>query len=215
MIEIIPALLVKTEAEFRERLSKVESLVSWAQIDVVDGKFAANVTWGDAAVVGALDTPLQFEIDLMVANPEEIARQWLIPNGPVRRIYFHEEAAREDRTLLRAIRAAGIEAGLSFNPESPVEAVFPFIEDIDSVLFLGVKPGFQGTEFHQNVINKVAEVRKKFPTLSIEVDGGVTPKTVPALVRAGVSRLAIGSFLFNHPGGPQAAIDELRHAIEA
>lgn len=219
-VEILPAILVKTEGEFRERFRQVEPLVSWVQFDIVDGIFAPNVTWGDPAVIASLETNVKFEIDLMVADIERSVAQWLEAVPQVERIIFHREALHKDAPvrevfdLVTTIREAGIEAGMSLNPETPAEELFSFVDELDAVLFLGVLPGNQGQSFHENVIKKVATMREKFRNVPIEVDGGVTPKVARQLVEAGVTRLATGSFLFQHPQGPKAAIEELRTVIQ-
>lgn len=220
MAEIIPAILVKTEEEFRKRFRQVESLVSWVQIDVVDGKFAPNITWGDPAVVAGIETPVKFEIDLMVVDIERAVAGWLEAVPQVERIIFHQEALhaeapkREVFDIITIIREVGIEAGMSLKPDTSPEVLFPYIEDgeLDAVLFLGVNPGFQGQEFHRDVIKKVALLREKYPNLPIEVDGGVTPAVARELVAVGTTRLIAGSFIFKHPAGPEAALEELRTA---
>ena len=219
MTEIIPAILVKTEAEFRERFQKAEPLVSWVQLDVVDGKFAPNTTWGDPAVIAGLETSVKFEIDLMVVDVERAVGQWLEAVPQVERIFFHYEALRKDTPkrevfdLVTMIRELGIEVGMSLNPETPADDLYQFVDELDAVLLLGVSPGFGGQKFQENVIKKVAQLREKFRNLSIEVDGGVSMENAKALAESGATRLAAGSFLFQHPKGPEAAIEELRNAL--
>lgn len=219
MTEIIPAILVKTEQEFRERFRQAEPFVSWVQLDVVDGTFAPNTTWGDPAVIARLETQVKFEIDLMVVDVERAVGQWLGAVPQVERIFFHYEALRKDTPkrevfdLVTMIREMGIEAGMSLNPETSGEDIYPFIDELDAVLLLGVSPGFGGQKLEENVIKKVAQLREKFRNLSIEVDGGVSTENAKALVRAGATRLAVGSFIFKHPKGSEAAIKELRDVV--
>lgn len=220
MVEIIPAILVKTEEEFRARFRQVEPLVSWVQIDIVDGKFAPNVTWNDPLVMASLKTSVRFEIDLMVADVEREVGRWLGAVPQVGRILVHEEALRHDAPrrevfdLMADMREQGIEFGLSLNPETDVEHLFPYIDELDAVLLLGVSPGFGGQKLQENVIKKVALLREKFRNLPIEVDGGVSAENARALVEAGATRLAAGSFLFKHPKGPMGAIEELTASVE-
>lgn len=213
MIEIIPAILVKTEREFRERLAAVEALVPWVQLDIVDGIFAPNRTWGDPAIVASLATPIRFEIDLMVEDDEAAVRSWLGARQ-VGRIFFHEESSgAKARALIELIRATGKEVGMSLNPKTSHEKLYPFAGELDGVLFLGVEPGFGGQTFIPSVREKVRLFHERFPNVPITVDGGVNPENAAAIVAAGATRLAAGSFIFRHPRGPEVAIAELWSAI--
>lgn len=214
MTEIIPVILVKTEAEAEARIRAVEKHADWMQIDVVDGKFAPNVTWGDPLFIQRLDTSLHFEIDLMVANPEVAVRQWIAAAPKVGRIYFHyETAGNKSNTLIDLLKAAGIEAGMSLNPKTSREVLYPFAQRLDAVLFLGVEPGFSGASFQEEVIEKVRVFHQKFPRLPITVDGGVRVGTARKLAQAGAARLAASTAIFGAPD-PLAALEALRKNVE-
>lgn len=211
MIEIIPAILVKDEAEFHAQLNAVSPFCSWVQLDVVDGEFAPTITWGDAEIVRTLETSVQFEIDLMVNNVAMHIEAWTKPGTKIGRVYFHQEAAMgQEMEIIKKVKSSGIEVGMSLVPETPLDAVLPFVEALDAVLFLGVSPGYQGQTMQESIIANVRAVHAAHQWVAIEVDGGVKPDNIRSLVDAGVSRVAVGSYIFQHPEGPEAAINELK-----
>lgn len=215
MAEIIPVILAKDRNDFIERFSALEPLALWIQIDIVDGKFAPNITFDEPEIVAGLKTSVKFEIDLMVENPKEEIEKWLATKRNIGRIYFHWEAAQDNAgELIAQIKNAGVEAGLSINPETSTEVLMPFIKELDAVLFLGVSPGFGGQKLREDVIKKIESFYFQYSNVPIEVDGGVNLENAKALVSAGASRLASGSFIFRHIKGPAEAIKQLRNSIE-
>jgi ribulose-phosphate 3-epimerase len=214
MFEIIPAILVKDEAEFQQQLRAVEPHAKWVQVDVVDGDFAPNITWGDPRTIRSITTSVKFEIDLMVSNPATAVSDWCLPATHIGRIFFHQEVAHgQELEMIRRIKEAGIEAGVSLSPETPMDSVFPLLREVDALLLLGVTPGFQGQQLQQSVIETARAVHASYPGLPIEVDGGVKPDNIKQLADAGVRRFAVGSFINQHQGGPAAAMQELRRAL--
>ena len=217
MTEIIPTILVKEFKEAIERIKILEALVEWVQIDVVDGKFAPNVTWGNADELAGLTTPLHFEIDLMVADPESAVREWLHASPKVGRIYFHQEAAgnRPHNIINHIKRARGhVDAGMSINPNTPIEVLYPFVPSLDAVLLLGVDPGFNASPFHEETIERVRRLHDKFPHIPITVDGGIRPGIAKRLAAAGAIRLASGSFIFNSDTSPAEQLAALQKDTE-
>ena len=215
-MEIIPAILVKSEAEFHRQLKLVEPFVKWVQLDVVDGDFAPNLTWGDPRVVRSVDTNVKFEIDLMVSNVLNVISEWILPATLISRIFFHQEAAKgQEESIIKKVKKAGIEVGVSLVPETPLDNVLPYLAEVDAVLLLGVPPGFQGQRLQEEVIDNVRSIHSTHPGLPIEIDGGVKPENIRRLVEAGVSRVAVGSYIFEHPDGPKAAIQELQSRAES
>ena len=211
-IEIIPTILVKTQEDAEKRITTMEGRVPWMQIDVVDGKFAPNLTWGDPLFIKNLNTTIRFEIDLMVMDPETQAKAWLEAVPRVGRIYFHQEAAgNRTHNIITRIQKAGAEAGIAINPKTKIEVLYPFATRADAVLLLGVDPGFYGSPFYEETVERVVRLHEKFPNLPITVDGGVNPERAQKLALAGASRLAVGSFIWNS-GNPVAQWEALSHA---
>ena len=237
MIEIIPAILPKNFAELEEKMSLVAGLVPMVQIDVTDGHFVPSKTWpytsgaissadrDFAAILSEQrDFPfveeLDFEVDLMVANPENIWRDWV--HAGAKRIIIHLESVKgfgsaEHAAIalefLRAIqkdipsRASllHVEIGVAINPSTPNEVLVPLMDEIDFVQFMGIaRIGFQGEKFDERVLTKISDLRTQFPNVTISVDGGVTAETAPKLVATGANRLAVGSAIFGGTDGAAA-----------
>lgn len=243
MKEIIPAILPKNFAELEEKMSLVAGLVPMVQVDITDGHFVPSKTWPytsgtvsngqyvdrDFADILAeqRDFPfveeLDFEVDLMVANPESVWHDWL--HAGAKRIIIHAESVSGDiLELLRAIqkeipsRASllHVEIGVAINPDTPNEILTPLMDEIDFVQFMGIaRIGFQGEKFDERVLAKISDLRTQFPNATISVDGGVTSETAPKLIAAGANRLAVGSAIFGGAGKNSnseeisAALDEI------
>jgi len=193
-VEIIPAILEKNFENIKIKIQEIEPYVLWAQIDVVDGIFAPNVTWNNPAELKMLNTSLHLEIDLMISEPEKHIDAWIASGAA--RIFFHVEATENPKAIIQNIHEAGIQAGISINPSTAVDILYEFVSHVDAVLFLGVEPGFQGQTFHEDTIEKVKNMRAKFPEIAIEVDGGVRPGMARKLAEAGVTRIVAGSAIF-------------------
>ena len=197
MIEIIPSLLVYNEEECKIKIASLGQSVSMIQLDIADGIFVANKTWADPKVVAAC-AQTEIELHLMVQNPlEELLRWREIPL--IKRVHFHFESMSEniDNTIL-AIREAGYEVGIALRPETSIDVLEPYINDIDAVLFLSVEPGAQGREFQSTVLEKIKEFRTRGYNHFVEIDGGVNEITLPKIIAAGVDAVCPGSAIFGY-----------------
>lgn len=201
MIQIIPAILATTEQEYKEKLLKIEESESfqqdgWIQIDLMDNKFVQNQSIG-VDVIAKYPTKLQREAQLMVEYPQSWIDD-LLKSG-IERIVFPVEDFPGIQETIDQIKNQGIQVGLSLNPETEVEKIEPFMSTIDLVLVMSVHPGFGGQEFIPESIDKIKEVSrlrsKDNLSFLIEVDGGVSEKVIPDLIKAGVDNLVIGSHL--------------------
>ncbi|TSC77753.1 MAG: ribulose-phosphate 3-epimerase [Parcubacteria group bacterium Gr01-1014_33] len=194
MVDIIPSINVPTFEEVKERVAKVEPYVSWCHLDVTDGVFSTHPTWRNPADLPLLDTRLKVEVHLMVREPEKIMEKWLV--APVKRIIVHIEAAKDMHMILRKCREAGIQTGLSMNPETMWGEVEFWYEKVDIIQILGVRPGPSGQKIHEEIFEKIAHVRKFCNQCIIEVDGGVNGDTARRAVSSGADILVVGSYLF-------------------
>ena len=204
--EIIPAILAKDEKEFRRKIESVKDHCETVQVDVMDGTFAGNVTFSDASRVDNRVVPMPFEVHLMVADPIAQLDGW--SKAGAERAIIHAETVDDLPEALRQVKLFGMEPGLTFNPDTPVEDILDAVPFASVVQVMGVTPGDMGRPFHPEAIEKVRELRKRFPDLVISVDGGVTVGIARQLVEAGADRLVAGSAIFNS-GSPAKALEAL------
>ncbi len=199
MVEIIPAILAKDFEEIREQILKVEPYVNWVQVDVSDGKFAANATWNNPEDLKGLDARIFLEVHLMISDPARYIDQWI--DSGAKRIIIHVEAVKGKlnqavNNMIKKAHKAGIAFGIAINPESPLSVIEDLILKVDLVLLLAVSPGFGGQKFKEIVLEKIKSLQKTFPKVKIEVDGGINPKTGRKCIEAGADILVSGSYIF-------------------
>ncbi|MDO8622382.1 MAG: hypothetical protein Q7R80_04085 [bacterium] len=223
-LEIVPAILAKSEEEFREKLRLIERAVPLVQIDVMDGEFVPNTTWADPLVVAQMKTPTRFEVHLMVKEPfREVILWGKLKN--VRRTIVHAESTTQLRTLLHTIRATGKEVGLAVNPSTRISSLSSqggsasggesgIWNSIDFLLVMGNDPGFSGRPFRRATLKRIAALRKQFPKLPIGVDVGVDLATAPLLRKAGATHIAAASSVFGSDD-PVAAYRALKREFGA
>lgn len=197
MIEIIPSVLVSTEEEFKHNILSLGQSVTMIQFDIADGIFVPNKTWCDPMVVKEC-VQTEIELHLMVQNPlEELLRWDTVPL--VRRVHFHFESVSEDvDNTIVAIREAGYEVGVALKPETPIDVLEPYINDIDAVLFLSVEPGAQRRPFQPAVLEKIHEFRSRGWNHFVEIDGGVNETTLQEIINSGVDAVCPGSAVFKN-----------------
>ena len=195
MIQIIPAVIVKSFDELVARLKSVEPYVEAVQLDIMDGILVPNKTWGESADLEKLKTNLFLEAHLMVAEPAKAVGEWL--ESKVGRIIVHWEAINNFSDLMEKTHQADKEFGVALNPETPIEALEPYINNLDLVLLMSVNPGFAGQEFKKAVLEKIKALRQKYPTVKIGVDGGINLDNAKEVIAAGANYLAVGSAIFS------------------
>jgi len=211
-VEIFPAILAKDEKELRRKVESVEGLCETVQIDVMDGKFVDNATWADPDRFRKMPLPMPYEVHLMVKDPLERLDAWSLAG--CERVLIHAESVDDLAEALRLAKSYGMEAGISINPETSVADIEDAIPEADVVQVMGVDPGWMGQGFQEVAVEKVAELREKFPDLVIEVDGGVAVGVARRLADAGADRLVSGSAVFNS-GAPAKALAALREDVES
>jgi len=197
MIQIIPTLFSTTEEAYKQRVAKVESSRhfdnGWVQLDLMDNKFVPNTSIG-LDVIKKYPLSYRKEAQLMVIDPGEWI-EGLFEIG-VDRIIFPVEID-SIKEFLNKIKEKKVSVGLSVNPETNMESLNPYLNDLDAVLFMGVKPGLEGQEFSSATFDKIINLKKKRSDILVGVDGGVKDINAKQLIDAGADYLAIGSFLFN------------------
>jgi ribulose-phosphate 3-epimerase len=176
--------------------------------DVMDGHFVPNLTYGQVLIKSCRKlTTLPFDAHLMISDPARYVDPFIDAGCDL--ITFHIEAVPEPRPLLQRIRSAGVAAGLALNPETPVEAVFPAVEDCDLVLVMSVEPGFGGQKFLPVALDKLRRLRQvASPETLLSVDGGIDATTIVRAASAGANLFVAGSSVFDTPDY-RSALEEL------
>ncbi len=192
---ITPSILSCDLAHLQDEVDSIEKYADWLQVDVMDGHFVPNLSFG-APVLEHLKTKLPLDIHLMVENPEDRLEELLALK--VKNITFHAEVTDTEarQALIAAIHDGGATAGIAINPETPISAIGDVLEDVDLVLVMSVHPGFGGQEFLHDILEKVQELRKRLPSLMIQMDGGITAETAVCCREAGANNLVAGSAIF-------------------
>ncbi|NQV00726.1 MAG: ribulose-phosphate 3-epimerase [Parcubacteria group bacterium] len=194
MIQIIPTIIAKDFEELQEKIRKVEPYVDWIQLDVMDNKFVDNITWNQPSDLKDLKTDSNLEVHLMIQNPEDYINNWI--ESGVKRIIFHYESTDKHKEIIEKIKQADLGVGIAINPETSIEVIDNFIEELDLVLIMTVHPGFGNQDFLKQTLGKIKELRGKDENVNIEVDGGIDLEIAPKVIQAGANLLAIGSAIF-------------------
>ena len=167
----------------------------WLHMDVMDGHFVPNLTLG-APIVKSLrkHTNAFLDCHLMVSEP----RKWVddFAKAGANQFCFHIEAEKDPKTLIQLIKSKGMKAAIAIKPKTPVEDVYPYADDLDMCLIMTVEPGFGGQKFMDDMMPKVKALREKYPSLNIQVDGGLSPKTIDSAAKAGANVIVAGSAVF-------------------
>jgi ribulose-phosphate 3-epimerase len=210
-IRAVPAILTEDPKELETLVRQTESFTDFAQFDVMDGRFvpSRSVT---CAQIAALKTKLAWEAHLMVEHPEECAAGF--KEAGAHKIVFHYEATPSPGDVIASIKALGMEAGLAVNPETTLEEIEPMVGEVDSVLFLSVNPGYYGSPFIPEVLDKIVAFRRTHLAMEIGIDGGVKESNVAQIARTGVDVIYIGSAIFRQPD-PGAAYRKLLALAES
>lgn len=217
-IEISPSVLGANLMCLGEEIRRVEELgIRWLHLDHMDGHFVPNISFGpDFVSAMRKQTKLFLDVHLMLSEPMKYIETYAKAGADL--ITVHVEADDDAETMLRAIAAQGIKAGISIKPDTPVQAIEPLLPLCDLVLVMTVEPGFGGQSLREDCVAKIPELKaiieKSGRDILIEVDGGVKRENAEKVVRAGADVLVMGTGLFR-ADDPKAVVREVLACAEA
>ena len=210
--QILPSLLLCDFGNLAQEVKLLEEAdIRCLHLDVMDGNFVPNITYGMPIVAGLRRlTELPLDVHLMIEKPERYIDQFVEAGSDV--ITVHVEGLEDPRKTLRHIREAGVAAGLAFNPDTPLDEVTPFVEECDLILVMSVAAGFGGQKFNPVALEKLSALKSLTPDhVALEVDGGVNPETITQCAEAGADLLVVGSAIFRQDdyGAAVARLNQL------
>lgn len=209
-IEILPSLLAADFGHLADDILRAEASGAEAlHLDIMDAHFVPNLSFGPDVVKLASKVAPGFyrNVHLMMTNPEKYLEAF--KNAGAQTIQIHVEADCDIHENLKRIREMGLKNAIVINPETPVEALYPYLDEVDEVLVMTVHPGYGGQKFIAECLSKVSEVRKRKPDLDIMVDGGINGETAIEANKAGANQFVAGSYLFKQTD-MKAAVDDMR-----
>ena len=216
-MRLAPSILSADFAHLGDAVQAAERAgADWIHVDVMDGHFVPNLTFGPKMVADLHKaTRLPLDVHLMIERPEEWIDRYVDAGAAY--VVVHIEAVADARAALGRIRQRGARAGLTLSPDTAVEAVLPYLGDLDLVLVMSVRPGFGGQKFIETSLDKVRAVRKalterKF-SAELEVDGGIKLDNARRVADAGATVLVAGSAVFEDPEGVDKAIAKFRTVL--
>jgi ribulose-phosphate 3-epimerase len=219
MIKIAPSILSADFARLADAVRQAEEGgADWIHVDCMDGHFVPNLTIGPP-VVKALKrvTKLPLDVHLMIEKPEQLIDAFVDAGADW--LTVHVEAATHLHRTVERIRELGAQPGVSLNPGTPLSSLEEILPYVDLVLVMSVNPGFGGQRYVPTSTNKIAALRRIIEErnlwpIEIEVDGGVSPKTLPEIAEAGATVVVAGAAVFNEQASVQENIAALRAAAQ-
>lgn len=199
--KLAPSILAADHAALREALAEIRKLpIQWIHLDIMDGHFVPNLSFGPKTVADLRETGEQlfFDTHLMLSRPDQMIDAFAEAGSDL--ITIHVEPFYPIGETLKRIRNLGLQAGLALNPGTPIARAKPFLEQIDLLLLMTVQPGFGGQSFREDVLPKIEEAaairRQNGYSFRIEVDGGVDGDTGPRCASSGADTFVCGTAFF-------------------
>lgn len=211
--QILPSLLAADFGRLADEILRAEASGAEAlHLDVMDAHFVPNLSFGPDVVALAAKTAPGFyrNVHLMMTRPDLYLEAFA--KAGAQTIQIHVEADCDIHTELKRIRAMGLKNAIVINPETPVEHLFPYLDEIDEALVMTVHPGYGGQKFIGDCMPKVETLRRMRPGLDIMVDGGINADTALIAAKAGANQFVAGSYLFKQ-ADMKAAVDAMRTGV--
>lgn len=211
---IAPSVLSSDFSQLGSEVKRMDVCgADWIHLDVMDAHFVPNLTFG-APVIGAVRgfTDIPFDVHLMMDEPLRYMKDFLKAGADI--ISFHIEAQSDVAETIAAIREGGAKPAIAIKPGTPVETVYPYLDDLYMVLVMTVEPGFGGQKFMADMMPKVEALKAKKPELLVEVDGGINIDTIRTAAKSGVDICVAGTSVFKAEDSKQAIADLKAAALQ-
>ncbi|MGQ0804018.1 MAG: ribulose-phosphate 3-epimerase [Actinomycetota bacterium] len=211
--KLAPSILSADFSQLADEVDRVSEQADLLHVDVMDGHFVPNLTIGPPVVKSLRKrTDLFLDCHLMVDNPGDLLADFADAGADGCTVHIE---LGDPQALFETMRSLGVRVGLTLNPETPLDAVLPYLDDIDLLLFMSVHPGFGGQAFIPSVLDKLTTARRivderKLP-IELEIDGGINIETAPQAAEAGADILVAGSAVF-HADDPAVAARAIKEA---
>jgi ribulose-phosphate 3-epimerase len=218
-IKIAPSILSADFGRLTEEVQEgVRAGADYIHVDIMDGHFVPNITfgWTMVDVIKKAAGEVALDLHLMISNPDAYLKNFVESGADI--LTVHIEACSHIQRTLTQIRNLGAKSGVALNPGTPISSIENVLEDLDLLLLMTVNPGFGGQSYIASVETKITRARKLLKDgdyqSELEVDGGITQKTAPRAVHAGATVLVAGSAIYGSQGNPTLNIQKLRGSIQ-
>lgn len=216
-IKLAPSILSADFSKLGEEVAlATESGADMIHVDIMDGKFVPNITFG-SSMVSAIRrwTNLPLDIHMMVTEPEKQIPLFIDAGADI--INVHIETCTHLHRIIQMIKSNNTKAGIALNPGTPITTLSEIIEELDQIVIMSVNPGFPAQNFIPKTLNKVSDLRKQINknglNTDIEIDGGINKSSIKAAVEAGANVLVAGSAVYNSKASVSECIHELKNSI--
>lgn len=212
MVKVSPSMLASDFSNFGAEILKLEKAgADWVHLDIMDGVFVPNITFG-AGVVKALrnKSSLVFDVHLMIVDPIRYIKDFADAGADI--ITFHYESCDDPEAVIDLIHSYGKKAGIALKPATPTEVLKPFLDKVDMILIMTVEPGRGGQSLIESTIDKIRECAELCPDIEIQADGGIYVENVKRLLDVGLTVVVAGSAVFKSED-PAKTVSLLRTGV--